>query len=351
MAAPAFITQIVARPTPPTHGREYSGYGMLMGGVAALASLLYAPQTSRYEVGTHRTAIAAAQPTGQIFSGPILPSVTPGTAPPLRPTLVVPTQEYRDVNASFLTRLEPPSVLLNLQPPYYQGGTQQVAFATSQWPGAIFVPSPAPIGIVPIRPGPGPGISPNLETQFTTPPLSRDPATIVAAVAGIAVSHSVSYGQMGIAVPIIGFTPVTGPSLLEPFNGNQFIPPPLDTSQPSPLTTNLAGVAASTSVGYGLLTGAGELDGLSVSVSVSYGNGTALPAGSMSGIAISHSVSYGNLLGTGALSGYSQSASLTLAQGVGSGFQPYIPNTAVVDVRLGVGYQPWQVNKRDDVIG
>jgi hypothetical protein len=91
---------------------------------------------------------------------------------------------------------------------------------------------------------------------------------------------------------------------------------------------------------------AGQLAGLMPSSSVVYGSINGLLAGSMTGLLGSGSVTYSGVAGVLDMSfGLTQSNSTITMLQVGSGsFQPLVPFTAVVDVRLNIGYQPWRVH-------
>jgi hypothetical protein len=95
----------------------------------------------------------------------------------------------------------------------------------------------------------------------------------------------------------------------------------------------MQGIAASTTHGYGLVGGLtfGQMFGIAQSVSMGDIGQLQSTGGNMSGVAISNSSCQVTAIGQ-------------------EGFQPLVPMTPVVDVRLGIGYQPWIVGP-DDVQG
>lgn len=210
---------------------------------------------------------------------------------------------------------------------------------------------PPPVTVTNVGFVPQPG-SPNLQSprnnlQFDGASGISLPAAIPAPVSGILASSSVVYGNISRFAPLsLGFVPQPGPGI-GPFSNNQFETFTWATSNPSPTTTNLSGTVYSGSVLY-LATGsvAGSLAGQIPVSSVVYGSIQGLLAGSMTGILASSSVTYSGVGGILDLSfALSQSNStITMLQAGSGNFQPLVPFTAVVDVRLNIGYQPWRVH-------
>lgn len=119
----------------------------------------------------------------------------------------------------------------------------------------------------------------------------------------------------------------------------------------SSLSAALFGIAASSSLAYGGEIGPGAMFGLSASTSVGFANGQLLAYGSMFGTGASSSTASGSLTGIGGLLGVAQSQSVAQITAIGQeGFQPLIPQTPTIDVRLDQGYLPWTVGP-DDVPG
>lgn len=202
------------------------------------------------------------------------------------------------------------------------------------------------LGYIP-QPGNPSLSSPSNSLQFGQlsgrPAPSQAPA--FAPIQGMAVSTSLVYGAVINSIVNVGFIPQPGPGV-SPFNNNQFLTSADGgTSSPSPTTLSLQGISVSASTVY--ITSSPQVAqamGIAVSTSTVYGLGTAQTAGSMTGIAVSTSLVYGEIDGLGSMQGLSISQSTASVLGIGGSFQPLVPMTAVVDVRLGVGYQPWKVH-------
>lgn len=197
-------------------------------------------------------------------------------------------------------------------------------------PGSPALASPTnPLQFHRIQQGVGNGAQPSLPTLLGI---------------GAFLSESLLYGQMSLALQTInvGYIPRPGPHLSSPFNLNQFVFR-YDTSIPSPRTILTTGVLFGTSsIEMSVSQNLGSLGGYLVSQSQIQGLATAQTAGSIFGYLDSHSTLYAELLGSGALQGLFQGNSSASVLGIGGAFQPLLPMTATVDVRLGVGYQPWK---------
>jgi hypothetical protein len=199
----------------------------------------------------------------------------------------------------------------------------------------------ATLGLVP---PPGPGVSPGSLLQFRSFPYATTAPGINAPISGLLVSNSLIYGAVTPATLATPFIPGPGAPGPSPFNNLQFTSFPYDTSNPSATNITLAGgILQSNSTFYGNLTAVGALSSLLQSNSTVYGSLTGVTAGQMNGLFGSASLFYGNLVGIGGLAGVSLSNSLVYALQVGSGFQPFVPNTPVLDVRTDTGYEPWSV--------
>jgi hypothetical protein len=226
-------------------------------------------------------------------------------------------------------------------------GTTQTTEGTIIVLGPATAPPPASInvGFVP-QPGSPALSSPRNMLQFDgASGISVAPA-VPAPISGILASNSTLYSPISIFAPLsVGFVPTPGPGI-GPFSNGQFDTFTWATSNPSPTTASMVGVVSSSSVLY-LGTGptAGQLNGIIPIHSTVYGTATGLLAGSMTGILASQSVTFGGVNGTLDMSfALSQSNSTVSTLQAGSGnFQPLVPFTAVVDVRLNIGYQPWNV--------
>lgn len=209
--------------------------------------------------------------------------------------------------------------------------------------------TPASQGSIP-GPRGGVGTQPRGEAFFASPPVSNAPPAIVAQLAGLLPSQTVVYAGLTLLAPQVGLVPPPGPGLGAPFNLNQFEQQLSSTSNSSGTGIAIAGQFASTSALYGALTGAGALSSLLPSSSLLSAPLTSVAQGSLTGIFAANSLLYGSLTATGTLNGLFVSNSLLQAQQIGGAFIPLIPMTAVTDVRLNVGYQPWKLHP-DDVIG
>lgn len=186
---------------------------------------------------------------------------------------------------------------------------------------------------------------------FSKPPLSTQPPNIVAPLGGTTAPGSVFYATLSLLAAQVGFIPRPGPGLASPYNIGQFVPQAGDTSTSSGSVTPVqAGQLAGTSVFYALLTGSGALSGIFPSGSVFLGSVTSIPIGQMSGVMAAGSAFYANLTGVGALSGETIGGSIITSNQLGGAFIPLVPMTAVTDVRLNIGYQPWKLHP-GDVIG
>lgn len=199
----------------------------------------------------------------------------------------------------------------------------------------------------------GPGIQPNAQQQFLTPPRSNI-ANIgtIAPVSGLMADHSLLFAPISLAIKQIGFIPAGGP-VPGPFNNLQFQGFPYSVSNPVNPPTNIGGLSISISTTYGSLAGSAGVipGGLLISNSTLLGPGQTLTAGAaMTGLSVSCSLIYAPGAPIGVLSGIISSNSLVQTSTIGQVIQPLVPMTAVQDVRLRIGYQPWRVNK-DDVIG
>lgn len=212
-------------------------------------------------------------------------------------------------------------------------------------------PSPAPPpaatdGMVP-QPGSPSLAGPSNPFQFhgIAATVAQAPP-IPAPITGLWASSSLLSGALISSVPNIGFIPQPGPGNSGPFNHNQFLTVAGATDNPSPTTANIFGQWASSSVFYGGNSSAqaGALFGIQPSSSLWYAPLQGLNAGTMFGYMSSSSAWFGSVTGTGALNGLLPSSSLISALQVGGSFQPLVPMSAVVDVRLGIGYQPWKVH-------
>lgn len=207
-------------------------------------------------------------------------------------------------------------------------------------------PPSASVGFIP-QPGSPALSSPRNSLQFDGATGISVAPSIPAPIAGVLTSNSTIYGNFSRFAPLsVGFVRTPGPGV-GPFSNNQFDTFTWATSNPSPTVANLFGTISSSSVFY--LAGgstAGQLNGLIVSHSLVYGAGTGLIAGSMTGLLASSSTVYGAMGGVLDMSfALTQSNSTVTVLQVGSGnFQPLVPFTAVVDVRLNIGYQPWKVH-------
>lgn len=186
--------------------------------------------------------------------------------------------------------------------------------------------------------------SPTNHLQFgRLPSIASQPQTIVP-IQGIALSTSVAYGTVINSIVNVGYVPQPGPGI-SPFNNNQFLESINSTGNPSPGTLSLAGIASSgTAVYINPSAQVAQAGGLAVTSSTAYGQIDAVLAGALVGIAVSSSVAYAESVGTGELAGVAASNSTATILGIGGSFQPLVPMTAVVDVRLGIGYQPWTVH-------
>lgn len=196
----------------------------------------------------------------------------------------------------------------------------------------------------------GRGYQPLGDSIFLGPPLSTTIPTIVAQLAGVLPSSSVFYGALNLKPANVGYIPQPGPGFASPFNLDQFVGQIGDTSQSSGLPAFTGGVLASSSLFFGVLTGSGSLSGVLPSSSTLFGPLTSVPIGNINGLFASSSVMYGSLTGAGALSGLFVGNTLLSVQQLGGAFIPLVPMTAVTDVRLNIGYQPWKVHP-DDTIG
>jgi len=201
-----------------------------------------------------------------------------------------------------------------------------------------YVPQPMGLGTQPLG-----------SALFTIPPVSNNVPSTTGPLSGILVSESKFYGFLATRPVTVGYIPAPGPGFNSPFNLNQFVPVVGDTSVPSANVTPIGGALASTSAFYGVLLGAGALGGIWPSSVTFYANLSSLAQGSMSGLFVSSGTLYGGLDGIGNLAGVSISSSLFQVQSL-TQFIPLVPFTAVTDVRLNQGYQPWKVHP-DDVIG
>lgn len=200
----------------------------------------------------------------------------------------------------------------------------------------------ATLGTIPL---PGPGPSPQAVLQFRAPPRSTAIGGAAAPIAGLAVSNSVLYGVLFPAPAQVGFIPQLGPGA-GPFSNIQFQSNIASTTFPSATGLDLSGQAISVSVAYADLAGSsGVMGGLTVTHSVVYGAGGANALGISPGLSISASLAYGVMTGSGQASGLAVANSLAVTLGVSADFQPFIPMTATTDVRLRIGYEPWQVGK------
>lgn len=229
-----------------------------------------------------------------------------------------------------------------------------IADSTNQsFQSIILALQPAPLpppsatdGVVP-QPGNPSLAGPSNPFQFqgVAPTVAQAPP-IPAPISGLWASNSLLSGQLVQSVPNVGFIPQPGPGNAGPFNHNQFLTVDGATDNPSPTTANIFGQWASSSVFYGGndSSQAGALFGLQPSSSLWYAPLQGLNAGTIFGYMSSSSAWFGSVTGTGNLDGILPSSSLVSALQVGGSFQPLVPMTAVVDVRLGIGYQPWKVH-------
>lgn len=197
------------------------------------------------------------------------------------------------------------------------------------------------------RPGSPALSSPSNPFQFDGATGISVAPSIPAPIAGILTSNSTFYGGLSRFAPLsVGLVRTPGPGV-GPFSNNQFDTFTWATSNPSPTTANIFGALSSSSVFYlGVDSIAGQLNGLISSSSVIYGAGSGLVAGSMTGILASSSTVYGGMGGTLDMSFalLQSNSTITLLQAGSGSFQPLVPFTAVVDVRLNIGYQPWRVH-------
>lgn len=207
----------------------------------------------------------------------------------------------------------------------------------------------ANIGYIPQPPGPD--VQPKGSFLFVPSIGATTAPSFSAPVGGVLASSSVLLASLSLVAPQVGFIPQPGsPNLLSPFNAGQFVAAPGSTDFPSVLPTLITGSFSSTSVFYASLVGSGALSGIFPSQSVFSASLESISQGSSSGLWASSSVIYGGVVGIGALSGVTISNSLVTMTGLTGQFVPLVPMTAVTDVRLNIGYQPWKLHP-GDVIG
>lgn len=206
---------------------------------------------------------------------------------------------------------------------------------------AVQVLPAATVGFIPQGgPGEGPG---NPQLQFITPPRSTQIPGVFVSIGGILQSNSLFYAPLALATLKVGFIPKPGPGV-NPFTNTQFTTFPYATSKPSStIIAVTGGQSLSNSLLFGAMGGAGTLAAELDSYSTLYAQLDGIAAGVMGGILQSNSTFYATLTAVGELDGLLQSNSLIYGAQVGSGFQPFVPNTPVLDVRLNAGYEPWTV--------
>lgn len=188
--------------------------------------------------------------------------------------------------------------------------------------------------------------SPSNRLQFKGVPGYQIAPAIPAPIEGVFASTSVVYAPINrFAFLSQGFVKQPGPGNFEPFNNNQFLTLTDGGSNfPSPTTASIAGFFDGASVAYGTANSFGSnLSGIWASSSTIYGPVSGIIAGTTGGLIDGTSVFYAAIGASGDLVGEWDSSSLVFMQGIGGSFQPFVPMTAVVDVRLGIGYQPWRV--------
>lgn len=213
--------------------------------------------------------------------------------------------------------------------------------------GAAAAPPPPSTSVGYLRRPGNPALSsPTNSAQFRSVNGFSQSPPIVAPIAGQFSSNSTLYGAMTQSSPLnIGFVRTPGPGI-GPFSNNQFETFTWDTSNPSPTTMQTSGVLVSNSTWYVTPSStAGQLNGVWASSSTFYAQLDGLMAGSMTGIWASSSTAYTGVNGALDMSfALSQSNSTVSMLQIGGSFQPLVPFTAVVDVRLNIGYQPWKVH-------
>jgi|GEM_PF-5210434 len=188
----------------------------------------------------------------------------------------------------------------------------------------------------------GPGNSPNPQTQFERFPFSTLPPVVNIQINGLLVSNSTAFGPLGLAALQVG-QPLGQPSPgVQPYADSQFRMFPFSNSAAN-TTAFLQAILQSNSLFYGTLVGAGSLGAIAPPNSTFFGFLTPITLGQITGLWQSNSTVYANLTGIGNIAGLSLSNSLLSALKIGSGFQPLVPNTPVLDVRTDTGYEPWSV--------
>lgn len=223
--------------------------------------------------------------------------------------------------------------------------------ASNEWFAMVATYKAAVVGSVGSIPQPGsPALSsPRNPLQFGKVVGYGVAVAIPAPISGIWASTSVVYGPVTPFALNVGFIPQPGPQLSSPFNNNQF-PFQNSTGQPSGTTVSIQGTFYGGSAIYGGSGPvAGQLGGLLPSSSAFLGNLSGIQAGVSSGLFDGTSVFSATLTGSASIHGEWDSQSLLSMQGIGGSFQPLIPMTAVVDVRLGIGYQPWTIRNNGNI--